>query len=69
MSKVWEEMTADEKAEEIDVLRSVQNKLVQEFEGLKRRVEEIGKAVKALEKNMGGGKQSSASSKRKTVRK
>ena len=69
MSKVWEEMTADEKAEEIDVLRSVQNKLVQEFEGLKRRVEEIGKAVKALEKNMGGGKQSSTSSKRKTVRK
>ena len=69
MSKVWEEMTADEKAEEIDVLRSVQNKLVQEFEGLKRRVEEIGKAVKALEKNMGGGKQSSTISKRKTVRK
>ena len=69
MSKVWEEMTADEKAEEIDVLRSVQNKLVQEFEGLKRRVEGIGKAVKALEKNMGGNKQSSASSKHKTVRK
>jgi hypothetical protein len=68
MSKMWEEMTADEKAEEIDALRSVQNKLVQEFEGLKRRVEEIGKAVKALEKNVGAGKQSSAGSKRKTVR-
>jgi hypothetical protein len=69
MSKVWEAMTADEKAEEIDALRSAQNKLDQEFEGLKRRVEKIGKAVKALEKNMSGGKQSSASSKRKTVRK
>ena len=68
MSKVWEEMTADEKAEEIDALRSVQNKLDREFEGLKRRVEEIGKAVKALEKNLGGGKQSSVGSKRKSVR-
>ena len=68
MSKMWEEMNADEKAEEIDALRSVQSKLVQEFEGLKRRVEEIGKAVKALEKKLGSGKQSSAGSKRKTVR-
>jgi hypothetical protein len=68
MSKVWEEMTADEKAEEIDALRSVQNKLVRELEGLKQRVEEIGKAVKAFEKNLGRGKQSSVGSKRKSVR-
>jgi len=65
MSKLWEEMTADEKAEEIDDLRLKQNKLIEEFEELKRRVEKIGKEVKALETKPGSNKQRSAESKRK----